>query len=250
MARRSRQAGSGRFVRSGRAASRVCSILLLLALLLFALACQRSRTPPEPAPAPASSPPGATPVAEKAALPGAAGGPAVVEPPLTEPLTGDGLFLCTNKFEEQVVQRVALPTGQAFLISHGASSWLTSEGERLEEPELQKLERAFRARHFFDFPEHVDTGKPNEREWELRFASRERGNRAVSYEDPAPAFRELFTVCEEVFAKLPTTPSDATVALAIYRALEEYAQSLKRPDPRRQMLLEWLDSLQADFSAP
>jgi hypothetical protein len=40
------------------------------------------------------------------------------------------------------------------------------------------------------------------------------------------------------------------VALAIYRALEEYGQTLKRPDPRRQMLLEWLDSLLADFSAP
>lgn len=173
-----------------------------------------------------------------------------MEPPLSEPLTGDGLFLCTNKYEEQVVQRVALPTGQAFLISHGANSWVTSEGERLADEDLQKLERAFRARRFFDFPEHVDTGKPAEREWELRFASRERAHRAVSYEDPAPVFREVFAVCEEVFGKLPTTPSDAKVALAIYRALEEYAKSLKRPDPRRQVLLEWLDSLQADFSAP
>lgn len=243
MARRSWQAGSGRFVRSGRAASRWC-----WALLLLGLACERSRNPPEPAPA--SDLKGTPPVADKAAPPGVAGAPAVVEPPLLEPLTGDGLFLCTNKFEEQVVQRVALPTGQAFLISHGASSWLTSEGEQLEVPELQKLERAFRARQFFDFPEHVDTSKPNEREWELRFATRERGQRAVSYEEPPPTFREVFAVCEEVFAKLPTTPSDATVALAIYRALEEYAQSLKRPDPRRQMLLQWLDSLQADFSAP
>jgi hypothetical protein len=244
MSRGSRQAGSGRSRRPGRAAC-----LSWLALLL-ALACQRSRTPPEPAPPPASAPGGQPQVADKSALPGAAGAPAVVEPALTEPLTGDGLFLCTNKFEEQVVQRVALPTGQAFFVSHGGNSWLTSEGERLEEPELQRLERAFRARHFFEFPEHVDTGKPNEREWELRFATRERGQRAVSYEEPVPVFREVFAVCEDVFAKLPTTPSDATVALAIYRALEEYAQSLKRPDPRRRMLLEWLDSLQADFSAP
>lgn len=241
MARRMRQAWSGRFFRSGRVS--FCVLLVL--------ACERSRTPPEPAPAPASSPQGVSPAtADKAAPPGAAGSPASAEPALTEPLTGDGLFLCTNKFEEQVMQRVALPTGQAFLVSHGASGWLTSEGERLEEPDLQKLERAFRARQFFDFPEHIDTGKPSEREWELRFASRERGNRAVAYEEPAPAFREVFTACEEVFTKLPTTPSDATVALAIYRALEEYAQSLKRPDPRRQMLLDWLNSLQADFSAP
>jgi hypothetical protein len=219
-------------------------------LLVLAPACQRSRTPPDPAPAPASSPKSITPAPPQLAPVGSAGSASVVEPPLGEPLTGDGLFLCTNKFEEQVVQRVALPTGQAFLISHGTSSWLTSEGERLEDADLQKLERAFRARQFFDFPEHVDTGKPNEREWDLRFASKERSHRAVSYEDPVPAFREVFAACEEVFGKLPTTPSDATVALAIYRALEEYGQSLKRPDLRRQMLLEWLDSLQADFSAP
>ncbi len=241
MARGTWQAGSWCSLRWGRA---VCCALLVLG-------CQRSRNPPEPSPAPVTSPKSSpAPAPEQLPPPRAAGSLAVVEPPLTEPLTGDGLFLCTNKYEEQVVQRVALPTGQAFLISHAASSWLTSEGEQLEEADLQRLERAFRARHFFDFPEHVDTGKPNDREWELRFASRERGRRALSYEEPVPAFREVFAVCEEVFAKLPTTPSDATVALAIYRALEEYAKTLKRPDPRRQMLLEWLDSLQADFSAP
>jgi hypothetical protein len=38
-----------------------------------------------------------------------------------------------------------------------------------------------------------------------------------------------------------------TVALAIYRTLEEYAKGMKRPDPRRQLLLDWLDSLQAEF---
>jgi hypothetical protein len=158
--------------------------------------------------------------------------------------------LCTNKYEDQVVQRVVLPTGQAFLISHGPDSWLTSEGERLEEQDLRQLERAFRERHFFDFPDHIDRGKPADREWDLRFASHERGHQALSYEEPVPVFREVFAACEQAFAKLPTTRSDVTVALAIYRGLEEYAQGLKRPDPRRQMLLEWLDSLQADFSSP
>src|SRR5262245_42236086 len=117
MARGSRQAGSGcKALRLGRA--------LCAALLVLASACSRGRTPPEPAPAPATSPKSAAPTPPAAAAPsGAAGGAAVVEPALTEPLTGDGLFLCTNKYEEQVVQRVALPTGQAFLISHGAT-WL------------------------------------------------------------------------------------------------------------------------------
>jgi hypothetical protein len=163
-------------------------------------------------------------------------------------LSGDGLYLCTNKFEDQVVQRVALPTGQAFLISHGAASWLTSEGESLEEEDLQKLERAFRDSHFFDFPEHVHTTGPAEREWDVRFASHERSHQAVSFQEPAAPFRDVFAACERAFSKLPTTRSeDVTVALAIYRTLEEYAQGMKRPDPRRQMLLEWLDSLQAEF---
>jgi hypothetical protein len=247
-ARGSRLAGSEcAGSRSGRAARGV--FVLLVALL--GPACQRNPAPPEPAPAPTTQPKAVAPAPSGAVVPaGGAGAAAVAELPLTEPLTGDGLYLCTNKYEDQVVQRVALPTGQAFLVSHRGSSWLTSEGERLEDVDLQRLERAFRSRHFLDFPEHVDTGKPNEREWDLRFASKERGHRAVSYEDPAPAFHEIFAACDEVFTKLPSTPSDATVALAIYRALEEYGQSLKRSDPRRQMLLEWLDSLQADFSAP
>jgi len=165
-----------------------------------------------------------------------------------EPLSGDGLYLCTNKYEDQVVQRVALPTGQAFLISHGADSWLTSEGESLEEEDLRQLERAFRDSHFFDFPEHLHTAGPADREWDLRFASRERGHQALSFQEPAPTFREVFAACERAFSKLPTTRSeDVTVALAIYRTLEEYAQGMKRPDPRRQMLLDWLDSLQAEF---
>jgi len=166
-----------------------------------------------------------------------------------EQLSGDGLYLCTNKFDDQVVQRVALPTGQAFLISHGSQSWLTSEGESLEEEDLKKLESAFRESHFFEFPEHVHTAGAAEREWDLRFASHERAHQAVSFQEPLPPFRDLFAACERAFSKLPTTRTeDVTVALAIYRTLEEYAQGMKRPDPRRQMLLDWLDSLQADFA--
>ncbi|HKO91026.1 MAG TPA: hypothetical protein VJU61_07740, partial [Polyangiaceae bacterium] len=82
------------------------------------------------------------------------------------------------------------------------------------------------------------------------FASSERKHQAVSYQNPVTAFRELFDACEHAFASLPLAASDVTTALGIYRVLEEYAQGLKRPDPRRQMLLEWLDSLQADFSGP
>jgi hypothetical protein len=147
-----------------------------------------------------------------------------------------------------VVQRVALPTGQAFLISHGAQSWLTSEGETLEAEDLRQLERAFRDSHFFDFPEHVHTAGAAEREWDLRFATHERAHQAVSFQEPGSPFRELFAACDRAFSKLPTTRSDdVTVALAIYRTLEEYAKAMKRPDPRRQMLLDWLDSLQAEF---
>jgi hypothetical protein len=241
-----RQAGSPRRTQQNRCVAR----LSWLAVPLAVAACQRSRQPPDPAPVPAArsvSAPRVTPPAN-APPPGASGAAGL--PASAEPLSGDGLYLCTNKYEDQVVQRVALPTGQAFLISHGPDGWLTSEGDRLADEDLQKLERAFRDRHFFDFPEHVDTGKPAEREWDLRFASHDRAARAISYEEPVPTFREVFAACEQAFAKLPTTPSDATVALAIYRVLEEYAQGMKRPDPRRQMLIEWLDSLQADFSGP
>jgi hypothetical protein len=147
-----------------------------------------------------------------------------------------------------VVQRVVLPTGQAFLISHGAQSWLTSEGESLEDEDLRQLERAFRDSHFFEFPEHVHTSGPAEREWDVRFATHDRAHRAVSFQEPVSPFRELFAACERAFSKLPTTRSeDVTVALAIYRTLEEYAKGMKRPDPRRQLLLDWLDSLQAEF---
>jgi len=178
-----------------------------------------------------------------------AGAPGAAGAAPTEPLSGDGLYLCINKYEEQVVQRVVLPSGQAFLISHGAdNSWLTSEGESLEEEELQKLERAFRDSHFFDLPEHAHTAGAAEREWDLRYASRERGHQSLSFQEPASPFRDVFAACERAFSKLPTTRSeDVTVALAIYRTLEEYAQAMKRPDPRRQMLIERLDSLQADF---
>jgi hypothetical protein len=165
----------------------------------------------------------------------------------TEALTGDNLYLCTNKYEDQVVQRVVLPSGQAFLISHGPDSWLTSEGESLEAEDLRQLERAFRDSHFFDLPEHVHTTGAAEREWDLRFASRERGHQALSFQEPASPFRDVFAACERALSKLPTTRSDVTEALAIYRTLEEYAQAMKRPDARRQMLIEWLDSLQADF---
>ena len=170
--------------------------------------------------------------------------------PAAEPLTGDGLFLCTNKYEDRVVQRALLPSGEAFIVSHGPQSWQISQGELLGEAERRTLENAFRQRHFFDFPEHVDTDVPAEREWDLRFASSERRHQAVSYENPVVAFREVFDACEHAFKSLPLTSSDVTTALGIYRVLEEYAQGLKRPDPRRQMLLEWLDSLQADFSGP
>jgi len=199
-------------------------------------AARSSPVPAVPGQAPAAA-------AGSAGALGGAGGLASAEP-----LSGDGLYLCTNKYEDQVVQRVALPTGQAFLISHGADSWLTSEGESLEEEDLQKLERAFRDSHFLDFPEHVHTTGPAEREWDLRFASRDRGHQALSFQEPSPPFRDVFAACERAFSRLPTTRSeDASAALAIYRALEEYAQALKRPDPRRQMLLEWLDSLQAEL---
>lgn len=170
--------------------------------------------------------------------------------PAAEPLTEDGLFLCTNKYDDKVVQRALLPSGEAFIVAHGPQSWQISQGELLGEPERRTLEAAFRQRHFFDFPEHVDTDVPAEREWDLRFASHERKHQAVSYESPVAVFREVFEACEHAFASLRTSPSDVTAALGIYRVLEEYAQGLERPDPRRQMLLEWLDSLQADFSSP
>jgi hypothetical protein len=189
---------------------------------------------PRPAPAPVSS----------------AGQTSAASLPAPEPLTGDGLFLCTNKYDDRVVQRALLPSGEAFIVSHGPKSWQISQGELLGEAERRILEGAFRQRRFFDFPEHVDTDVPAEREWDLRFATSERKHHAVSYENPVVAFREVFEACEHAFANLPTTPSDVTAALGIYRVLEEYAQGLKRQDPRRQMLLEWLDSLQADFSSP
>jgi len=235
-------------------ARRVASAWLWAAPLAASLAtslsgCQRparqdpASDPPvrqqAPPPAPAPRPPSA-PVAKTSAA----------ALPASEPLTGDGLFLCTNKYDEQVVQRALLPSGEAFVVSHGPQSWQISQGEFLGEAERRILEGAFRQRHFFDFPEHVDTDVPAEREWDLRFASSERKHQAISYESPVAAFREVFDACEHAFKSLPLTASDVTAALGIYRVLEEYAQGLKRPDPRRQMLLEWLDSLQADFSSP
>src|SRR6185503_929995 len=115
---------SSRCDRGGRA-------LALGLFALLALACQRGRNPPDPAPVPAARTISAPEVSKRATPPdpgsGAAGSTAVPGP--AEALTGDGLYLSTNKYEEQVVQRVALPTGQAFLISRGPESWLTSEGE-------------------------------------------------------------------------------------------------------------------------
>lgn len=224
-------------------------VLACVPLALGSSACRRSQDPPEAAPAPARS----TTAARPAPAPSAGGADNASSgtagaPTSAEALSGDGLYLCTNKFEDQVVQRVALPTGQAFLISHGAQSWLTSEGESLEDEDLRQLERAFREAHFFDFPEHVHTAGAAEREWDLRFATHDRAHQAVSFQEPGSPFRELFAACDRVFSKLPTTRSeDVTVALAIYRTLEEYAKGMKRPDPRRQLLLDWLDSLQAEF---
>ena len=218
-------------------------------LVLGLCACRRGQDPPEAAPSPARS---STAAARPAPVPNAGGAgnasSGAAGASTAEALSGDGLYLCTNKFEDQVVQRVALPTGQAFLISHGPQSWLTSEGETLDDEDLRQLERAFRDAHFFDFPEHVHTAGAAEREWDLRFATHERAHQAVSFQEPGPPFRELFAACERAFSKLPTTRSeDVTVALAIYRSLEEYAKGMKRPDPRRQLLLDWLDSLQAEF---
>lgn len=220
---------------------------MCLPLVFAPCACRRSQDPAEGAPSTARS---STAAARPSPVPGAGGSAnsGAAGAAASEALSGDGLYLCTNKFEDQVVQRVALPNGQAFLISHGPQSWLTSEGESLEDEDLKKLERAFRDSHFFEFPEHVHTAGAAEREWDLRFATHERSHQAVSFQEPASPFRELFGACERAFSKLPTTRSeDVTVALAIYRTLEEYAKGMKRPDPRRQLLLDWLDSLQAEF---
>jgi len=230
----------------------VWAALLAASLATFPVACQRPEHR-DPVPDPPAKP--AVPAAAQATRPPAApvssaGQTSAASLPAPEPLTGDGLFLCTNKYDDRVVQRALLPSGEAFIVSHGPQNWEISQGEILGEAERRVLEGAFRQRHFFDFPEHVDTDVPAEREWDLRFASPERKHRAVSYEKPVVVFREVFEACEHAFANLPTTPSDVTAALGIYRVLEEYAQGLKRQDPRRQMLLEWLDSLQADFSSP
>jgi hypothetical protein len=182
--------------------------------------------------------------------PGAAGGSALAPPPGIA-LSGDGVFVCTNKDPDHVTQRVALPNGDAYVISRDAQgAWATSDGQHLEDAALRTLELAFRQNGFFDFPQHADADSSGSREWDLRFASASKSHHSTSYGPPPPAFREVFSACERAFAPLPTTRSDVTTALGIYRTLEEYAQSLTRPDLRRQMLLEWLDALQSDLGSP
>jgi hypothetical protein len=166
-------------------------------------------------------------------------------------LSGDGVFLCIAKDQDEVVQRVALPNGDVYIVSHGAQGWwATSDGQHFEPTVLNGLERTFRERGFFDFPAHEHPDAGSGREWELRFASPGERHQAVSYERPAPAFRQVFATCEQAFSAVASARSDVATALIVYRTLEEYAQSLPRTDLRRQMLLEWLDSLQADFASP
>jgi hypothetical protein len=198
------------------------------------------RTPPAPA-------------ISGAKLPGASGGAgaSALAPSPAVPLSGDGVFVCTNKDPDHVTQRVALPNGDAYVISRDSQgTWATSDGQHLEDAGLRALELAFRQHGFFDLPQHADADSSGSREWDLRFASASKGHHSTSYGPPPPAFREIFSACERAFAPLPTTRSDVTTALGIYRTLEEYAQSLTRPDLRRQMLLEWLDALQSDLGSP
>jgi hypothetical protein len=218
-------------------------------LTCLALAgCHRDK-PQDPAPQPVAP---ASTVASPPTLPveGRGGSPALAPDPALK-LSGDGVFLCTKKDQDAVVQRVALPNGDAYVVSHGAQGWwATSDGEHFEPPALKGLELAFRQHGFFAFPPqaHVDAG--SSREWELRFASPGERHQAISYEQPSLVFRQLFDACEQAFSALSTTRTDVETALVLYRTLEEYAQSLPRTDLRRQMLLEWLDSLQADFASP
>lgn len=225
--------------------------LLWLALCAFALdGCKRS---------PAGAEPGGTPT--RATAP-----PAHVEPspPVARRVdpdvdaavpapSGEAVVVCSDTQGNRVVQRIALPNGDAFVVSREKASWSVSEGNRLPADVLGSLESAFGQQRFFEFPERVSSEAAEGREWDLRFATRKRRHGSLNYEHDRrdmPAYHAIFSLCERAFASLPLSASDVPTALAVYRTLEDYAKSLPVHDARRELLIEWLDSLQADFASP
>lgn len=241
--------GAGARVRQ-RGGERVTVTRVALALALLGsleVACRRSSNEEKkPAPAVVTSPPVAAPPEPHAA----GGGAPDAHPPAA---TGEGLIICTDTRDERVVQRVVLPDGDAFVITRQKKVWSVSEGQRLDPAALGKLEAAFTERHFFELPEHVSANAVEGPQWELRFATRTRRHESQNFaqsEREAPDHHALYALCEETFAGLPSSPSDLQTAIGVYRTLEDYAKTLAPHDPRRDMLIEWLDSLQADFASP
>jgi hypothetical protein len=228
-----------------------------------ALACEHRSSPPAPA-EPASEP---TAKALARNAPGPAE-PASIGKPLNEPpaagarATADTLgpheavYVCVDNTGSQVVQRVALPGGEAFVVSHGRDGWRVSEGQRLPAKALGELAGAANAHHFFDFPErfpeHEGQGFGG-REWDLWLGSPSRRHHSHRYQargQELPAYQAFFSLCERSFASLRLRQTDLRGAIAIYRTLEDYARGLEGDDPRRALLIDWLDSLQADYASP
>jgi len=170
-----------------------------------------------------------------------------------QPPSGEAVVVCSNTQGNRVVQRVALPNGDAFVVSREKASWSVSEGNRLPADVRGSLESAFGRQRFFEFPERVSSEAAEGREWDLRFATKKRRHGSLNYEhdqSDMPAYHTIFSLCERAFAGLPLSKSDVPTALAVYRTLEDYAKSLPVHDARRELLIEWLDSLQADFASP
>ncbi len=249
-----------------------CSGLGLLWLSCELLACEQRKSPA--APPESNSEPAA---GADEALARSAPGPvqsrldgkernepsasASAETPLEAPRVAsfaphEAVYVCVDNTGSRVVQRVALPGGEAFVVSHGRDGWRVSEGQRLPKGALAKLANAANEHRFFDFPERFperDGPGFGGREWDLWLGSparRHHSHRYQAREQELPAYQALFSLCERSFAGLPLRQTDLRGAIAIYRTLEDYAKGLPGADPRRALLLEWLDSLQADYASP
>jgi hypothetical protein len=219
----------------------------LLAAGLAVLGCKRSPAGSEAQPTGVRSTPAPIPSPLPPALPRAEAADAGAAP------SGKALILCANTRGSKVVQRIVLPNGDAFVVARERSHWSASEGNRLPPKVFGKLERAFARHGFFEFPERASSQAVEGQQWDLRLATEVERHQSLNYEHDKremPAYHAIFSLCERAFADLPLADSDTPSALAIYRTLEDYAKTLPVHDPRRDLLLEWLDSLQADFVSP
>jgi hypothetical protein len=167
--------------------------------------------------------------------------------------SGEALLMCANTSGDRVVQRVVLPDGDAFVIARDKNHWSVGEGQRLPEEVLGRLENTFTEQHFFDFPEKLSSEAAEGDDWDLRLATKSRRHQSHNFshgERDAAPYHAVFAACDQAFQSLPVRESDAATAVGVYRTLEDYAKTLPAHDPRRGMLLEWIDSQQADFVSP